>query len=216
MNESLKHFHMKMHIFNWKRLIGVMGLVILWFAVPAMATTIELDMKAYIDGRDLLVIHDDTLQWHHLDFAAVGRWEGGNGNEATIISTWLDGVPQMTDVNWSPDWPELPSAGIRYEAYSSVLTGLFPTLPLQDMSVTLIPILGRYSTSISQLPDRLNNYTIIADFNDDPPSGADWYEMRIRLEYTPQGVPDAGTTTLLLLIGSVVPVVYLRWRWFCV
>ena len=202
-----------MYGFDWKSLIAVIGFVTLCFAVSVGATTIELDIKAYIDGRDLLIIHENTLQWHHLDFAAVGRWEGGNGNEATIISTWLDGVPQMTDVNWYPDWPELPPAGIRYEAYSSVLTGLFPTLPLQDMSVTLTPILNRSSISISQLPDRANDYTMIADFDDDPASGADWYEARIRFEYAPQDVPDAGATSLLLLISALIPVTLLRWRW---
>ena len=33
---------------------------------------ITLDVTAYVDGRDRLIIKGGTLQWRHFDYAAVG------------------------------------------------------------------------------------------------------------------------------------------------
>ena len=48
-------------------------------------TTLTIEIQAHIDGEDILIIDDNTLRWHHLTFAAVGRHEGGN--QPTTIST---------------------------------------------------------------------------------------------------------------------------------
>ena len=45
-------------------------------AAEARAEIITLEVQALIDGIDQLIIQGNTLQWHHLDFAAVGRWGG--------------------------------------------------------------------------------------------------------------------------------------------
>ena len=79
-------------------------LCVLCMTVCAYANVMRVDIEAMIDGRDLLIIQGDTLQWHHLDYAAVGRHLGAN--EPTIISTWLGDTLVMDQVNWIPDWPE--------------------------------------------------------------------------------------------------------------
>jgi hypothetical protein len=157
------------------------------------AGTATYDIQAYIDGRDLLYIQGDTLQWHHLDYAAVGRW--GGGNEPTIISSSLDGTPVMTDVDWYPTWPAPPPDEIRYPAWSSTFTGLDPAFPGAGISsVTLTPIVARYSLSIYQQPTMANGYTLVLDFNDDPIPGPAWYEGLV----TVTTVPDGGMSLLFL------------------
>jgi hypothetical protein len=54
-------------------------LVALWLSVfPGAATqshaaAFVVEIEALIDGRDQLIIQGNTLQWHHLRSAAVGR-----------------------------------------------------------------------------------------------------------------------------------------------
>ena len=125
------------------------------------------------------------MQWHHLDYAAVGRY-GGTGNEPTIISTAVNGVPQTT-VDWFPKWPEPAPAQIRYDAYSSVFTGLSPALPFDDMNVSFTSVVSRNYTGIDQLPSISNGYTLILDFNDDPVGGPAWYEVQLTIDLASDG-----------------------------
>jgi hypothetical protein len=90
-------------------LVLLLGLLSCAVVVPqAMAVTVTYDIQAYIDFHDVLIIRSDTLQWHHMDGAAVGRWEGLN--EPTIISTAINGNPQLVDSPWIPDWRPPTSA----------------------------------------------------------------------------------------------------------
>jgi hypothetical protein len=154
-----------------------------WAAVnTASAATLEYEIQAYVDGRDLLSIAADSLQWHHLEYAAVGRW-GGN-NYPTIISCWSNGVATMTNVEWYPTWPALPPNEIRYDAYSSLLTSLTPALPTRDMTVMVQAIQARSVLAVYQLPNSTNSYTLILDFNDNavgnPSIGyAAWYKVHV-------------------------------------
>ena len=59
-------------------------------AAGGSSGTVTLDVSAYIDGRDDLIIQGNTLQWNHFDFAAPGRLDGVN--DPTIITTTLNGV----------------------------------------------------------------------------------------------------------------------------
>src|SRR5262249_4105477 len=97
--------------------------------------TITIDIQAFTDGRDLLVLQGNTLQWQHLDFAAVGMW--GNLNEPTIITTSLNGTTQLDHFNWYPSWPAPLDTGQWGTGNSSVFSGLTPALPSSDMSVSL-------------------------------------------------------------------------------
>jgi hypothetical protein len=153
-------------------------------ATSVSATTNQYQVRAYIDGRDLLSIQGGTMQWHHLEFAAVGRWSGANN--PTIISSWSNGVPTCSDENWYPAWPESPPAEIRYVTNSSVYTALSPILPAQSMAVTLGPVQARALFSIYQYPVSSNNYTMILDFDDsdmgNPTIGyAAWYDINVQI-----------------------------------
>jgi hypothetical protein len=166
---------------NKVALLAMAGLGVLSQGWCAYGNTITYDIDAYIDGQDLLYIQGDTIQWDHLDYAAVGRY--GGGNQPTIIN----------GSDWYPSWPAVPPDEIRSPAWSSVGT-LAPALPSQDMTVTLDPIFARDSLTISQLPTGANGYTLVLDFNDDVSPGPAWYEGVV----TVNTVPDGGATLALL------------------
>jgi len=107
----------------------------------------------------------------------VGR-HGGN-NFPTTISTLRDGVPVLKKLNWTPDWPFPPPDEIRFPAFSSIFTGLIPSLPSYPVTVSLTPIEARGSVSILQTPTEANGYTLIVDFNDDPLGGPAFYTVQL-------------------------------------
>ena len=157
-------------------------LAICMFPIAGFAEdqTITLDITAYIDGRDQLIIQGNTLQWHHFDFQAVGR--GGGVNLPTTISTTLNGAPVLTNYNWIPDWPYPPPNELYFvNAFSSIFSDLSPNLPDSSMTVTLTPIQARDSVSIVQSPSASNNQTLIVEFNDDPSPGAAYYEVLLTI-----------------------------------
>ncbi len=133
---------------------------------PAQGVLITIEVEAMIDGRDVLIIKDDTLQWVHYEWAAVGRHEGLD--EPTIITTSLDGLIQMDEVQWHPEWPEEAPATIRYGAESSVLEGLVPALPAADMitSIDLDPLASRGTITLEQVATGTNSYKLHIEFND--------------------------------------------------
>jgi len=143
------------------------------------ADTTTLTVTAYIDGRDLLIVQGSTLQWHHLDYAAVGRFLGAN--VPTTISTTLNGAVVMDNLQWTPDWPFPPPNELRFEAFSSAFAGLAPALPSADATVTLSIIQARGSVTIFQSPSAANGYTLIVDFNDDPEGGPATYEVELTI-----------------------------------
>jgi hypothetical protein len=166
----------------------------------AMPVVVEIEIEALIDGRDLLIIDDNTLQWDHREFAAVGRvWER---NEPTFISTWRDGVLQMDRVPWIPEWSEPPPNEIRWPELSSVFEDLVPVLPNAPMEVTLTPIEARHSLSILEAPTAANGYAVVVDFDDGPPSGDVWYSGLLEIRYDtsdPEVIPEPATCVILLI-----------------
>jgi len=181
--------------------------------IAARADVTVLDITAYIDGRDQLSIQGDTLQWQHfadvslLGFgtAAVGRF--GGQNVPTVISSTLNGVTQMDNVNWTPDWPDPPPNPIRFDAVSSVFTGLTPGLPSNASDITLTPIENRSLTTMEQLPDASNGYTLIVQFNDNAPNGPAQYRSQISFT-TPSPVPEGSSVfsfSLLFALGGTLP-----------
>ncbi len=130
---------------------------------------LPLMVSAYIDGRSRLILQRDTVHWHHLDFAAPGR---------------LDFVNEPTFLNgeaWFPTWPDVPNAENRdCNCDSSTFKGT-PPLAAKPQAVELSVVQARNTVFIVQHPDQSNNHTLIVEFDDNPPGGADWY--RIALTY---------------------------------
>lgn len=145
---------------------------------------VTLDIHAFIDGRDQLIIIGDTLQWHHFDFAAVGRHLGRN--EPTSITSRRNGTIIMDQVEWFPEWSEPPPAEIRQEEFSSVFEALDPLLPSRDIRVELLGGDcenggGAGSVTIVQHPSANNDYTLILEFDDNRAGGSAFYDISILL-----------------------------------
>lgn len=118
---------------------------------------------------------------------------------STLISTTLNGTPVLNSVAWMPSWPDGTASG----AYSSVFTGLLPSIPGAVLDVTLTPEMARDAMSLVQLPSAVNGYTTIIEFNDDVSGSDDVYQAR--LTFT-TAVPEPETTALALVGIGVVGV----------
>jgi len=166
------------------------------FASSTFAEVWMLNIQALIDGRDQLIIQGNTLQWHHFDYAAVGRHEGAN--EPTVITTTHDGLLVMDQVAWTPDWPALPPDEIRYEAWSSTFTSLAPTMPQRDTYLRMELVQARNLVSLIQFPTAANGYTTILEFDDNNWGASAIYEARLVFDTT---VPEPTALTLVALGG---------------
>lgn len=126
-----------------------------------------LTVRAYIDGRSELILHRNTVHWHHFDFAAPGRHGGNN------FPTYLNGKA------WFPTWPDVPTAENRdCNCNSSTFVGV-PRLPARSQTVDLTIVNARGSVSIVQQPNANNDYTLVLEFNDNPLGGPAWYEVTL-------------------------------------
>ncbi|MAE20389.1 hypothetical protein CMK12_15910 [Candidatus Poribacteria bacterium] len=162
-------------------MLAFLGVSILCSQPVFSQTTMTVEIKAHIDGKDILIIDDNTLRWHHLEYAAVGRHDGDN--KPTIISTALNSVAQMNSVGWTPTWSTPPPDNIRQEEFSSIYSGLSPSLPNQDMTVSLDKIQVRENASISQQPNSGNGYQIKVTFDDKGAGGSADYHIRLNISY---------------------------------
>ena len=165
---------------------------------PPPGTAATLEISALIDGRDQLIIHRNTLQWHHLDAAAVGRWQGAN--QPTILTTTIGGDISTSGLQWIPDWSQPPPNEIRFQDYSSIFTGLDAALPDFEQSLVLDPIQVRSGVSIVQQPSAVNDFTAIVEFNDLPAGGATTYDLKIGYQI----VPEPTSAVSLLLVGGAL------------
>ena len=163
-------------------------------ASPALAgmTTTTLKIDAFVDGQDLLSIQGNTMQWENLSKSIVGKW--GGHNEPTKISSWLNGTSDMDNTEWTPDWPGGDT--------SSLFTGLSPALPFTDMTVVITAknVQPGADVSIYQLPTLANAYTLVLDFDDLLPSGADW--AGVTLDITSEK-PITNPTPSAFLLSSL-------------
>jgi len=142
-----------------------------------------LTVRAFIDGRSQLVIRGDRLYWHHLDFAAPGRWQDPDTQRAYDEPTYLNGAP------WYPVWPDQPDRENRDCGCSSSSINGIPALARQDQTVALSLEQARGLVTIVQQPEAGNDYTLIVEFDDGGPGGADWYE--VTLQYVTSGPPGS-------------------------
>lgn len=173
------------------------------------AAAYVVEIQALIDGRDQLIIQGNTLQWHHLDFAAVGRHDGRN--EPTVISTQLNGITIMDNVEWIPQWSAPPPNRINAEEFSSIFAGLAPGLPLAELSVQLIEIESRNATTIVELPTASNGFATVIEFDDNPFGASDFYTARLEFDIVTEA-PAPGVTGLLAL--GLIGLALARWKLF--
>lgn len=169
----------------------------------ARPLTSTIHVLAWIDGRSWLILDDDTATWQHFDFAAPGRLNCNTG--APEESTFLDGV------RWDPVWPDVPDCENRFcgGCFSSTFTGLQTPIPNFDFTPVLVPIHSRYVSRILEYPSAGNGYRVVIEFDDDPPGGADWYEVDLVLggcgtaPYCSSAPNSSGSAATLSVAGSL-------------
>jgi hypothetical protein len=131
-------------------------------------------------------------QWHHFDFAAVGRHQGANS--PTIVSSKYNGITNP-QTEWFPEWPEPIPAEIRYEAFSSKFFNLFPEFPMDKKLWEINQLFGRGTTKIVQQPSLRNDYSLIVEFDDNIFGGSRYYGI----ELSKKSIPEPST---ILLLGA--------------
>jgi dipeptidyl aminopeptidase/acylaminoacyl peptidase len=135
-------------------------------------TPTTLKIRAYIDGRSHLVLRGDTAHWYHLEAVAPGRLHGPNKG-STNEPTYLNGEA------WYPDWPDVPDReNVGCDCDSSTFVGI-PALARQDQTVSLDIIQALDKVAILQQPSAANDYTLIVEFDNLGPGGADWYTIEL-------------------------------------
>jgi hypothetical protein len=139
--------------------------------------TITMTFTVCIDGRDELIVQDNTLKWQYLDFQPVGASQNCPDN-TTLISTTLNGAPVMNSVPWSPMYP---SGSISSGEFTLPFTPLSPALPNDPTTATLTVIQARDSLTMTEFPSSANGGTMILDFNDDPSPGAAIYSAKVTI-----------------------------------
>ncbi len=157
-----------------KRAIGAMLALALSFTFASAAKAQEpphdLDINAYIDGVDDLVIQLNGIWWDHLAFARPGTWGGNN-------PTYVNGYA------W---WPEWPDNLIRSVSSSELLGGDVEFDPV----ITLTWTQNRNIMYIKQYPSAANDYTLIVHIDDDDPGGAAWYTFTLHGVYFKMITPN--------------------------
>jgi hypothetical protein len=180
---------------------GLAALAALAFPELVSGASIVIDVDVRIDGRSLLIVQGNTLQWHNLSFCAPGQhfFSCGDTNLPTTISTSLDGVPVLVDQDWFPAWP----SGNSGDVFSDLFSGLDPAPPASDSTVSLDALVARESLTILQLPSAANGYALILDFDDTFTSGSAIYSARITIDTVPEPSTFGLVAASLFLVGSL-------------
>ncbi len=152
---------------------------------PASADR-SIGVHAHIDGRDHLILIGQTAQWHHFDFAAVGRHAGRN------LPTFIGGLPgsPYPVFEWIPEWPLPPPNQIRFEALSSIFNGLAPSVPSDGVAWRIEKTLGRGTVRIVEQPTVTNSFALIVEFDDNAYGGSTDYEIVISPAFDSAGQID--------------------------
>jgi hypothetical protein len=149
-----------------------------------------LNVRAWIDGRSQLILQNNAVYWHHLDYAAPGRHYSSD-----YQPTYLNGVA------WYPRWPDVPDAENRdCDCSSSKYVGV-PPLPSSPQTVILNPIQARGQVTIVQQPSQDNRFTLVVEFDDNPQDGPAWYEIDL-LYLTKDQCKNQGWQSLVRADGT--------------
>jgi hypothetical protein len=134
-------------------------------ALPGLAVSLHaasvLKVDAQVDGLSRLVVQTNRIYWDHVLYTKPGLY-------FTNLPTVLNGY------SWFPNWPtpnvETPEASLPLEAHSVFTTN----------QIVLTQSAGRGTVSIVQQPSPTNDFTLIVQFDDVTPGGADWYEVTLQ------------------------------------
>lgn len=172
------------------------------------ADTVTLTISSWIDGKDILFIHGDTLTWRYVSYWPVGNpYSDGNpyiGYNETQISISVNGGPAST-VDWYPEFSrastlsspnpdECTSLQCRPSVYTDAYTGLFPALPDDAGAVGLTVLSGRELLTIRRQPSSSDGYHLVVEFNDSIDGGAALYSAQ--LTYSVSSIPKPSDSTI--------------------
>jgi hypothetical protein len=140
------------------RFVPLVVFVILFVRLSVADNLNALRVRAYIDGRDQLVVTSDSIHWEHFEYAKPGQH--GENNYPTFIN----------DYAWYPSYPDGSS------------TAAGPSHPLAtalsvSTNIELEPVQVRGVARILQQPVLTNGYTLVVEFDDVPAGGPAWYEV---------------------------------------
>jgi len=148
------------------------------------AETIEVSIRAHIDGLSEIHIQNNQLWWRHLDHNAPGKHSGAD--EATFVNGY----------SWPPSWPfgdQTSGCPCDSDKLDLSLAGLQLNDDLELLDLRLIS--ARDSASIVQAPSIDNEFHTIIELNDNPSGGAEWYEVIV--VFANQGETGGGNPPIL-------------------
>lgn len=136
-----------------------------------------LQITAFIDGRDRLHITQDGFFWEHLEYSAVGLWQGKN--EPTIFSFYKNNENLVSRHTWFPSWIT-DNKNIKRGDLTYVHEVDNIRLPPHRFYVEIEKLAGKGPVEIIQEPKQENNHETIIDFYDSG-GGAGFYTINIIL-----------------------------------
>ncbi len=143
--------------------------------VPTVHT---LSIRNEIDGRSQMTVGTYHASYEHFSHAAPGRhhvFEDAQQGDEPERATTIQGY------EWYPVWPE---AGENRDCGCSS-EALFTQppddvlVPWDDAEITLEVLDGRGDVTIIEEPSADNDYELTIEWDDDPFSGPDWYEVEL-------------------------------------
>ena len=117
--------------------------------------SIDLTVRACVDGSDWINVQGDQLWWEHRNHTTVGLHPGCSFSE-----TLVDGVA------WTPSWTGTTSSSFTVTE-----------LPAVPQTATLSSLEGRGNETLTAQPDASNGYLLQALLDDDPQGGPGNYEV---------------------------------------
>jgi hypothetical protein len=163
---------------------------------PAPLGTININIRADIDGRSRLIIQGNGIHWQHYTKAAPGRENVPPVGSDPILPTYVN------DAAWYPVWPDSPNPENR-DCGGCVSSTYNPDPPLPPMAnFVRIEQVGygcRGTCEVIEAPTSANGFKLVVEFNDDDPYGSAWYEINI-VTFLPlvggmQALPDVAQGT---------------------
>lgn len=164
---------------------GLLCAALCFISVPASGLAAdpcvtEVEIWAYIDGRDRLHMTPYSIWWEHFDYAAVGRFFGANEPTYLFVREATRNGETSQRIDWIPSWNAPPG---NYElrdvyAVSAPYALPFPT-PVKNPDLLVTGLEARERLTTIQSPTAGNGYELVLEFNDYRSGGPAWYGVRL-------------------------------------